>query len=79
LIICGEKYRKELILNVSVLVFEVLWRAIWRGTDTEWYCVCCEDQGRAIYRRIDTEYYRILLKYIHLIAPICDTNILFTH
>ena len=35
-------YREELILNITVFVVSVCWRAIYRGTDTECYCVCCE-------------------------------------
>jgi len=36
------QYGEELILNVTVFVGRVWWRGIWRGTDTECYCVCCE-------------------------------------
>jgi len=38
----GGKYREELILNVTVFVVCVWWKAIQRGTGTECYCVCCE-------------------------------------
>ena len=47
----GEKYREELIRNVSVFVVIVWWRAIKRGTDTECYCVCCESLGEGIIDR----------------------------
>jgi len=40
------KYREELILNVSCC--EVLRRAIWRGKDTECYCICFNFLWRAI-------------------------------
>ena len=32
-------------------------KAIYRGTDTEYYGVCCEGVGRSIYRGTDTECY----------------------
>jgi hypothetical protein len=44
----GGQYREELILNVTVLIVRVWRRAIWTGTDTECYCVCCEGLGTAI-------------------------------
>ena len=38
----GGQYTEELILNVTVLVVRVWQRVIYRGTDTECYCVYCE-------------------------------------
>ena len=35
----GGQYREELILSVTVFVVRCLGRAIWRGTDTEYYSV----------------------------------------
>ena len=47
----------EQILNVTVFVLMVWWSGIWRGTDTECYCVFCEGLGEGKERRTDTEYY----------------------
>ena len=38
----GGQYREELILNVTVIVVRCKGSAIWRGSDTECYCDCCE-------------------------------------
>ena len=38
----GREYTDELKLNVNVFVVWVWWKGIERGTDTEYYCVCCE-------------------------------------
>ena len=46
--VCGREYREELIPNVTVFVVRVWWEAIKRGSDTKYYCVCCEGLGRAI-------------------------------
>jgi len=42
------QYGEERILNVTVFGLRDLGRTIWRGTDTECYCVCFEGLGRAI-------------------------------
>ena len=44
----GWQYRVELISNVNMYILRVWRKAIWRGTDTECYCICCEGLGRAI-------------------------------
>ena len=42
------QYIEELILN-DIVFFVRFWvSAIYRGTDTECYCVCCESLGSAI-------------------------------
>ena len=38
----GGQYREELMLNVTVIGVRVWWNVIYRGTDTECYCVCFE-------------------------------------
>ena len=38
----GGQYREELILNITVFFVMVWGSAIYRRTDTECYCVCCE-------------------------------------
>jgi hypothetical protein len=45
--VCGEQYRKELILNVTVTVV----RGIERGTDTECYLDCCKVLGEGNIER----------------------------
>jgi hypothetical protein len=58
----GGQYREELILNVTVFVVRV-WRwAIWRGTDTECYCVFLRVWRRAIWRGTDTECYCVFVR-----------------
>jgi len=42
------QYRDELSLNVTVLLGSVWQFAILRGTDSEYYCVCCEGLCMAI-------------------------------
>ena len=44
-------------MNVTVFVVRVWEKGIQRGTDTEYYCVCCEGLGRAIKRGTDAECY----------------------
>ena len=46
-----------MILNVTVLVVRVWWRAKYSGTDIEYYSVCCESLEKGIYRGTDTECY----------------------
>jgi hypothetical protein len=46
-------------VNISVIVVRVWRRIIWRGTDIECYCVCCESLGRAIERGTVTECFRV--------------------
>ena len=55
-LLCGSggEYKEELILNVTVFVVRVWGRGISRGTDTEYYCVCCECLGIAIKRGTDS-------------------------
>jgi hypothetical protein len=45
-----REYREELILNVNVFVVSVWRRAIWRGNDTECYCVCRKGLVERDYR-----------------------------
>ena len=44
----GMQYIVELILNVTVIGVRFWWSVIYRGTDTECYCVCFEGLGNAI-------------------------------
>ena len=44
----GGQYREELILNFFFACFEGLGRSIYRGTDTEGYCVGCECLERVV-------------------------------
>ena len=41
----GGQYREELILNVTVFFVMVWESAIYKGTDTECYCVCGDGLG----------------------------------
>jgi hypothetical protein len=50
----GGQYREELILNITVFVVGVGWGVIYRGTETEYCCVCCDCLGREILRRTET-------------------------
>ena len=43
-----RQYREGLILNITVFFCEGLGRVIYRGTDTECYCVGCECPGSGI-------------------------------
>ena len=38
----GGQYREELVLNIDAFIVSVWWRAMQRGSDTEYLCVCCE-------------------------------------
>ena len=46
--VCKWQYREGLILNITVFFCEGLGRVIYRGTDTECYCVGCECPGSGI-------------------------------
>jgi hypothetical protein len=47
-----------------VFVVRVWRRAIERGTDTEYYCVCCEGLGSAIYRGINTVFFSDYFEFL---------------
>ena len=47
----GGQYREELILNITVFFVMVQESAIYRGTDTECYCVCCDCLGKGNIER----------------------------
>jgi hypothetical protein len=56
---------EKLILNINVFLVSVWGMAIFKGTDTECYFVCCEGLGSGKMLGIDTEYYCVFCEVLN--------------
>jgi hypothetical protein len=62
------QYKEELILNITVFVLRVWRRALQVGTDTGYYCVCCEDLAEVLW-----SFYGGLHQIVVLTHPVNNT------